>query len=607
MNGILTTVSTMRQIFRLLLAASPATLACIVVLVVTSAATPAAALYATKELIDSLTASSAADHEAGVWLAILVGTWILDVLLQPLLSYAKGILSERTSTAAQTALFAKASTLDLSYYDDARNCDTLYMANDEMYRIEAVAWACLDTLRSAAGLAALAAILSVLHPIASILLLITALPRLILDARIGNWRLDLEVRLTRNHRMSGYLGHLLTSREAAKEVRIMNFAKPILSRFSQLRENHLTAVRRVAARIGATEGVLQLVSVAGTAGVCAWAVAVFSVGGLTLGGVVMTLQATQQMRSQLAVFLSTLTSIQQNALFAGRFFALLKARSGGIEGPMQITEGPTGKVREAVGGHLAFSDVWFRYPGTSRWILRGVNFKVPKDSCVAIVGENGEGKSTLLNLIARLYDPERGAVLLDGTDVRQLPIRAFRELFGVCFQDHLRLELTLRENILLGRSKLDSPDGSLEHAVAFAGLDDLVSTLPEGLDTVLGRSLGKGVDLSGGDWQRVAIARSLISDAPILLMDEPSASLDAISENELFTRLGELAGVRTMVIVSHRLSTVRFADEILVLSKGMIAERGTHVELMRLGGRYARMFSVQAERYGVDGDRGAAG
>lgn len=589
------------RVYGMLLGASSTTLVWLVVLFTVTAAAPAGSIWAIKELIDAV-ANGLQDQgfgEALVWLAILVVVWMVQIATNGFLLYYRTLLSEVASTVSRERLYGRASTLDLAFYDDAKRCDELYLAHDEMYRVEQVIWASLETFQSVLGLAALFAVLSILHPLASVVILLSSLPRAMLEGRVGKWRLALETRHTRNHRIAAYIGWLLTTRENAKEVRVMNLTRRLLARFRAVRGEYVASVRRVAMKIGLAEGFLEVVSILGVASVCAWSMLMYADGAMTVGGFAMTLQAAQQMRGGLATLMRSLGAVYQHSLFLQRFFALIDSEHGSIEasnGRATIQESGASTT-----AGLSVEDVWFRYPGTERWVLRGVSFDIAPGSCVAIVGENGEGKTTTIDLLLRLYDPDRGRVTLGGTDLRDFDVADLRSRMGVCFQEFVRYDFSLRDNIELGHLGEENDRGAQhEKAIELAGIEALLGKLPHGLETTLGRTLDGGVDLSGGDWQKVAIARSAGTDAPIMILDEPSASLDALAESALLDRIANLVGRKTMLIVSHRLASVKFADQIVVLANGIVEEKGTHQELMELQGRYAEMFRVQARRYGGD-------
>jgi ATP-binding cassette, subfamily B, bacterial len=288
---------------------------------------------------------------------------------------------------------------------------------------------------------------------------------------------------------------------------------------------------------------------------------------------------------------SLLSSIADQALFLTDlvdFFAVepsIASKPGALPAPRPIREG------------FAFENVSFTYPGNSRLVLDGLNFRLERGERVALIGENGQGKTTIVKLLTRLYDPTAGRILLDGVDLREYDIEDLCQQIGVIFQDFMRYEMTAAENIAVGRIEIEASRESIELAARKSRASEVVDRLPKRYEQLLGRRFEGGVDLSGGEWQKVALARAYLRDAQVLVLDEPTAALDARSEYDVFQRFSELTEGKMALLISHRFSTVRMADEILVLENGKIAERGDHNQLMALGGRYNEMFELQAASY----------
>ena len=295
--------------------------------------------------------------------------------------------------------------------------------------------------------------------------------------------------------------------------------------------------------------------------------------------------------SNISQIFSTISSIADQALFLTDLLAFFQmkpevtSKPNAIPAPRPIVKG------------FEFRDVWFKYPGTERWILRDLNLKVEPGERIALIGQNGQGKTTIVKLMARLYDPTRGQILLDGVDLREYDIEDLCSEIGVIFQDFMRYEMTARENIAVGRIESFDDLSAIQSAAEKSLADGVIAKLSGGYDQMLGRRFEGGVDLSGGEWQKMALARAYLREAQVLILDEPTAALDAKAEFEVFERFNELTIGKMALFISHRFSTVRMAERIVVLEDGAIAEQGNHEQLMALGQRYAEMFELQASSY----------
>ena len=398
-------------------------------------------------------------------------------------------------------------------------------------------------------------------------------------------------RQTPMQRQLDYLRILGGSKEAAKELKLFGLRDFLRQRFSQLAdtiysENVALSKRKLIAG--------SLLSTVGTMGY--YSAYVFVIwrtvaGALSIGTLTFLTGAIQQASSNIQQIFSTLAAIGDQALFLTDLLAFfemkptIRSKPNALPAPRNITQG------------VEFRNVSFRYPGNSRLILDRINFTLHPTERLALIGENGQGKTTIVKLITRLYDPSEGQILLDGIDLREYDLEDLHRIMGVIFQDFMRYEMTARENIAVGRvEEIDNPE-MLATAAKKSMADELIARLPKGYDQMLGRRFEEGVDISGGEWQKVALARAYLRDAQILILDEPTAALDARSEFEVFHRFAELTTGKMALFISHRFSTVRSADRIIVLENGKIAEEGSHDQLARMGGRYAEMFEMQASSY----------
>jgi ATP-binding cassette subfamily B protein len=381
------------------------------------------------------------------------------------------------------------------------------------------------------------------------------------------------------------------SREAAKELKLFGLKDFLIERFTRLsdkiyHENVGLARRRLIAG--------SFLSMIGTAGYYSAYVYVIwrtVTGALSIGTLTFLTGAIVQASANIEQIFSTLSSIADQALFLTDLLAFfemrptIRSKPDALLAPRPILRG------------FEFRNVSFRYPGASRLVLHDLNVTLRAGERVALVGENGEGKTTLVKLMTRLYDPVEGQVLLDGIDLREYSLEDLYREIGVIFQDFMRYEMTARENIAIGRIQEIDNLPLLQIAADKSLADEVIGKLSREYEQMLGRRFENGVDLSGGEWQKVALARAYLRDAQVLILDEPTAALDARSEFEVFQRFAELTAGKTALFISHRFSTVRMAQRILVLEKGRVAEDGSHDQLFRLGGRYAEMFEMQAASY----------
>ncbi|GAA1588818.1 ABC transporter ATP-binding protein [Actinomadura kijaniata] len=416
--------------------------------------------------------------------------------------------------------------------------------------------------------------------------------------RLGRFRARLHGGLGHALRREFFYAQLLTSLSAAKEVRLFGLGGLFGARMlTELRWSNAQRRRMDRRELLVQAGHGLLGSVVAGAGLV-WAVGAARAGRLTVGDVSMFVAAVAGVQAGLTVMVSSLGRTQEALLLFGHYRHVVTA---GPDLPA-VAEGEVPPLRHGI----ELRDVWFRYGEDLPWVLRGVNLTIPAGAATALVGPNGGGKSTLVKLLCRFYDPTRGAILWDGTDLRELPVAGLRRRIGTVFQDFMAYELSAAENIAVGDPDAREDRARIVAAARRAGCDRALAALPWGYDTVLSRAFesaeqddpGSGVLLSGGQWQRVALARALLRDrADLLILDEPSSGLDAEAEAEVHRGLREHRAGRTSLLVSHRLSTVRDADAIVALEEGAVAERGTHDALLRAGGLYARLFTLQATGY----------
>lgn len=595
-------VGVVPRVFGFVWRIAPATFCLMMLLVFVSALAPAAAIWMIKVVVDTIVEIAAGDAPESTWTAlvapvgVVVGIWVVQAVCTASSETVDTLLGEQVSYAAQRRILEKAATLDIAHFESPLFYDQLHQASSQCDRIQYITQASIALLQSIVGLVAMAGLLIVLHPFAIALLFATALPRILVEGLFAKRQFDFQMEYVRSRRVSDYMVRLLTSRDSAKEVRVFRLKNLFVNRFAALRRKQLTALKGMLVKFLGFHGSLDVLSLAGVASVWGYAVYQAALSRITIGDVTLVLQAAQQSQAMLKSVVQNAAGVYRDALFASRFFAFLDLDSTELDGALALAGDDKLAARPLERG-LSLDNVTFKYPGSEEYVLRGVSFSIGPGRKVAIVGENGAGKTTLVKLLCRLYDPTEGVVRIEGRDYREYAVDGLRRRFSVVFQDFFHYDLSVAENIGLGQVDAMDDRQRVVEAATKGGALDTIKGLPKGFDTVLGREFEDGTDLSGGQWQHLAIARAFMSDADVLVLDEPTAALDALQEHRLYEQIAQLAESKTVVFISHRFSTVRMADLIVVLDNGVVAESGSHEELLAAGGKYAMMFNTQASRY----------
>ncbi|WP_405851758.1 ABC transporter ATP-binding protein/permease [Streptomyces sp. NBC_00090] len=522
------------------------------------------------------------------------GVFALSGLATAVRSIAQQLLQERATQSVQVRVMEHAGRLPLSFFEDSASYDLLRQAQQEAStRPVMMIGGAFTLLQHTVTFASMVGLLFGLGPLVAVVALLAPVPAFVSDARYGMRGFQVTLWSSPIRRRMEYLSRLVSTDAYAKEVKVFGLAPFLTERFRLLGAVAYRGLRSVVtARYLVGNAWSLLTTLVGS--LTYLYVAVEAVRGrLGLGDLVLYAAAATAVTAAIQGMFGGASGMYEHHLYLRKLYELLAVRTG-AEGGRSL-EGP-------VRGHLVLENVTFRYPGADRPALDDVSLDVPAGATLAVVGRNGAGKSTLIKLVCRLYEPESGRILLDGTDIREIDPEALRGQVAAMFQDFVTYQATVAENIGLGDLPgLEDPE-RIEEAAGRAGAAGLVERLPQGYGTALGKWFDTGVELSGGEWQKVALARAFMRRGALLVLDEPTSALDAEAEHELFTRLGELAAGRTTVYVSHRFSTVRRADLIVLIEDGRATERGTHEELMRLGGSYARLFALQAAAY-TDGPR----
>jgi len=510
-------------------------------------------------------------------------------LLSALSSALQRVTGELVGTHTAVEIMSAAAAAELTDFENPEFYDQLQRAVvGGQIRPTQLVSGVLNLLSSVLGTIGLGLALASIAPILVPLALLAGVPAWIATTRNARGMFRLAMSNTPDGRERSYLRQLLTDRDPAKEVRSFNLV-------GYLRARHDVVSARVLERIKKESWRNFFRSIAGTAGTglgttlsSAALLALLVSGKVAVAGAITAAIALQQLRTRVQIAGNGVANVFESALY-------LEDYASFVSRAKPVSDTPTTVVEPFQ--RLVAEQATFRYPGAKRSALRDIDVEVGAGEVVALVGENGSGKTTLAKLLCGLYAPTDGRVLWDDTDIRELESSAMRENITVIFQDFVRYALPARDNVGVGRHQAMGDDEQISRAVKLAGLERIFERLPDGWDTVLGRQFDGGQDLSGGQWQRVALARAFYRDASFLVLDEPTAALDARAEHRLFQRLKELAAGRSVLLITHRFGNVRMADRIYVLHKGRVAEHGSHAELMALDGRYADLFKLQAAHF----------
>ena len=526
------------------------------------------------------------------WLLLIeLGLAVASDVLGRLVALVDSLLSERFTNATSVRLMEHAATLDLEDFEDSELQDSLDRAHRQTMGRMTLMTQLFGQAQDAVTVVSFAAGLVVYAPWLIVLLLVALLPAFIGEAHFNALNYSLNFAWTPERRELEYVRQTGASVETAKEVKIFGLSGFLIARYRRLADGFYAANRKLA--IGRA-GWGSLLTALGTLGYyvayayIAWRTVrgEFSIGDLTfLAG------SFRRLRNLLEGLLTGFSTVAGQALYLDDLYSFFEIEPE-IVSPPDPKPFPV-PIREG----FVFEDVGFRYPGAERWAVRNLSVHLRAGEVLALVGENGAGKTTLVKLLARLYDPDEGRILLDGVDLREYDLDVLRSQVGVIFQDFVRYHLTAADNIAVGRIEAREDRERIRQAARRSLANEVIERLPKGYDQVLGKRFRTGVDLSGGEWQKVAIARAYMRDAQLLILDEPTAALDARAEFEVFQRFKDLSADKTAVLISHRFSSVRMADRILVMNEGRFEALGTHEELMAQRGRYAELFELQAAGY----------
>lgn len=585
----------LRQGLSLAWAASPRALIRYSALGIVSSTMPPIAVYLGAVLVNRIADARVHAIEFSTLFPVLAGLWItvgVQRAIGAYMGYGRNLFVRRVQLEAERRLLTKASKVDMGHFDNSDWHDRLARAKrDVSWRPGDLTWSVLGLSGNIVTIVLMATLLASLHWVLVVLALAAAAMSILLEREVNSKLYEFFYKETPEEREREYIGDLLVQPRNTKEIRAYVLADYLLGRHQDLSEglyHQRELMYRSGTRISLMTGLLT-----GTTLALAYVfVAMHGVtGSIGPGGVVLVIGAFTSVSSTLGQISSTFVAVDQHTTFLDDYFSFL-AIEPLVSPPAAPRALPAGAIDSIV-----FDDITFQYPGGTEPAVAGLSLAINKGELVALVGENGAGKSTLVKLLLRFYDPDKGSVRVGGVDLREVDPEVLRSRIGVLFQDYASYELSVRENVTMGRPGGAADDVRVMEALRDSRSEWLVKKMPKGLDSKVGRLFEGGHDLSGGEWQRIALARIMYRDADIWILDEPTSSLDPEAEAGIFAELKENLKGRIGLVISHRFSTVRIADRIAVLADGHVTELGTHEELLAARGRYAQLFELQAAGY----------
>lgn len=557
---------------------------------------PAGIAYVGKWIVDGVvraaeTGAAADQRQALVFVALEAGLIVAMAGVQRALSILRSLLRVMLGNRVNVMILEKALQLELVHFEDSELYDRMTQARREASsRPLSLVMRTFGLVQDAVSMISYGGLLLAFSGWAVAVLVVAALPVFIAEARFSGEAFRLFRWRTPQTREQGYLEAVIAREDYAKEVQLYELGPSLLKRYQAIFEELFDEDRKLTLRRGFWGFVLGVLSTAAFYGAYAWIAIVAITGRITLGGMTMYVMVFKQGQSALSAMLTAIGGMYEDNLYLSNLYDFLEET---IETPPgTLTEGPD------PGDGIRFEDVAFRYPGADEDAVHGINLHIQPGHKLALVGENGSGKTTLIKLLTRLYTPTRGRITLDGADLQQWDPHTLRRRVGVIFQDFARYQMTVGVNVGVGDVQALEDRDRWQDAADKGLATPFIQGLPDGFDTQLGRWFKDGRELSGGQWQKIALARAFMRrDADILVLDEPTAAMDAEAEMRIFERFREVTEDQIAVLISHRFSTVRMADAIVVLDAGRVVEAGSHEQLLSQQGRYERLFSLQAQGY----------
>lgn len=599
-------LKTLRPFMAMVWQTSPSLTIGLLVLRVLRALLPVVSLYIGKLIIDDVVMLLQLPNRPVTWQGwmesghltgigiLLLAEFALAVLsdgMARVVALLDGLLAEKVTNRSSVRLMEHAATLDLEDFEDAEFQDQLERARRQTSGRMTLLGQLFTQAQNIVTVASFAAGLVFYSPWLILLLLVALVPGFLGEAHFNARTYTLDFGRTPERRELDYVRQTAASVETAKEVKIFGLHSFLIDRYRRLAADFYEANRRLALRRAGWGGLFTAIGTAGYYAAYAYIVWRTLAGEFSIGDLTFLAGSFLRLRGLLESLLTGLSSTAAQALYFNDLFSFFDVKPE-ILSPANALPFPS-PIREG----FVFDNVGFIYPSAAHWAVRNLSFTLKAGEVLALVGENGAGKTTLVKLLTRLYDPDEGRILLDGHDLREYDLGALRSSMGVIFQDFVRYNFSAGDNIAVGRIEARDDSARVKRAAARSQADEVIERLPGSYDQRIGKRFKNGIELSGGEWQKVAIARAYMREAEVLILDEPTAALDARAEFEVFQRFKELSKGKTAILISHRFSSVRMADRILVLADGKVEAAGTHDELVAQAGRYAELFELQAAGY----------
>ncbi len=594
-------LSIIRQLIQLSWEAQPVVLISLVAIQVMQGVFPTITAWLIKQIFDLISQISSGNipnNSVHRLLLLLLSQISLTTVLQifnPLSEYFNSELARALRLKTETMIFRQVARLDgLAYFENPKLYDTIRLASHSMqsgpYQ---VLYSLINIIRNCAVLISFAGVLLVVNPVLATIMIIGSLPQLIVQIKVGGQKIGLQVRNSPKERRISYFEYLLSNIDFVKEIRLFNLSEYFLARLLKtLQEVQKLQQNQQMHEIRWQLGLIMISSLVGGGSFAIVLLQALS-REVSLGDVTLYSAALLSIQAAISAIISSISNMNQSALFFTHYLSLVSLPPSlpviePIKDPTQLEHG------------IEFRNVSFRYSENHPLVLRNINLFLPKGQCLALVGLNGAGKTTLVKLLTRMYDPTEGSIVWDGVNIQHFEVGKYRNQISTIFQDFVRYDLTAQENIGVGDVNEIHNLERIRQVARHVDIDNWLQVLPKGYQTVLSRWLGEdatGIDLSGGQWQKVAMARLLMRNANLLILDEPTAALDAIAEYELYQHFLELIQGCTSLVISHRFSTTRMAQAIAVLNDGYVMEYGTHDELIMINGLYTKLYMMQAQHY----------